>query len=100
MKIAIISAYTWLNKGDAGILLGTVKEIEEFLSDKGEELSIDILSFTPEIDQPKYRESSKTIRNVYSNILNPYPFKKTRTGYAFAMIKLLGSYCFKKYIQW
>lgn len=96
MKIAIISAYTWLNKGDAGILLGTVKEIEEFLSDKGEELSIDILSFTPEIDQPKYRESSKTIRNVYSNILNPYPFKKTRTGYAFAMIKLLGSYLFQK----
>ncbi|MCU7197748.1 polysaccharide pyruvyl transferase family protein [Turicibacter sanguinis] len=88
-KITITNAYTWYNKGDAGILLGTVNAIKEIY---GENIEINILSFTPEEDKTRYCKDSKII-NVYSNILNPYPFKKSFFGKKIAILKLFYNMC-------
>ena len=44
-KITITNAYTWYNKGDAGILLGTVNTLKKIYKD--EQIQINVLSFTP-----------------------------------------------------
>jgi len=47
-KITITNAYTWYNKGDAGILLGIISSLKK---EYGEDnIEINILSFSPEID--------------------------------------------------
>ncbi|MBI6004193.1 polysaccharide pyruvyl transferase family protein [Clostridium perfringens] len=83
-KITITNGYTWYNKGDAGILLGTVNAIKEIF---GENIEINILSFTPDEDKKRYCKDS-IIKDVYSNVLNPYPFKKTFWGKKLAILKL------------
>lgn len=86
-KITITNAYTWYNKGDAGILLGIVETLKRIYSD---EVSIDVLSFTPEEDKIRYCKDN-TIKNVYSNVLNPHPYKHTKIGKIKAVIKLIFS---------
>lgn len=68
MKIVITNAYTWGNKGDAGILLGT---IDTLLDIYGENLEVDILTFSPELDKTHYL-GMKGIHGVYENVLSPY----------------------------
>lgn len=82
-KITITNAYTWYNKGDAGILLATIDTLKKIYKDA----EFNILSFTPEIDRKHYCED-KTVKNVYSNILNPHPYKKGKLGKIIAVIKL------------
>lgn len=84
-KIVITNAYTWYNKGDAGILLGIVNTLKEIYSD---DIEITVLSFTPEEDKKRYCVD-ETIVDVKSNILNPFPYKKTKTGKIFAIAKLV-----------
>lgn len=83
MKITITNAYTWYNKGDAGILLATVEILKKLYPNS----EFDILSFTPEEDSKRYCKI-KEIKNVYSNILNPHPYKHTTIGKIIAIIKL------------
>lgn len=83
MKVSITNAYTWNNKGDAGILVGTLEQLSRMFDD----LEVNILSFTPDLDRPHYKQFS-FVNNVYSNILNPYPFKKTKIGKLTAVTKL------------
>lgn len=83
-RIVITNGYTWYNKGDSGILLGTVNAIKEIF---GTDAEITILSFTPEEDAKRYCEDNQ-IKAVYSNILNPYPFKKTKIGKKIAIANL------------
>lgn len=85
-KITITNAYTWYNKGDAGILLGTVNTLKKIYGE--ENIEIDVLSFTPEEDKKRYCED-KCIKNVYSNVLNPHPYKHTKLGKIVAIIKLI-----------
>lgn len=86
-KVTITNAYTWYNKGDAGILLGIVETLKIMYN---KDVEIDILSFTPEEDKIRYCEDS-TIKNVYSNVLNPHPYKHTKIGKIIAIIKLFFS---------
>nr|WP_303213107.1 polysaccharide pyruvyl transferase family protein [uncultured Romboutsia sp.] len=86
-KIVITNGYTWYNKGDSGILLGTVNAIKQIF---GKEAEITILSFTPEEDAKRYCQDPQ-IKAVHSNILNPYPFNKTSIGKAVAISKLFTS---------
>lgn len=86
-KITITNAYTWYNKGDAGILLGIVETLKKIYKD---EVSIYVLSFTPEEDKIRYCKDH-TIKNVYSNVLNPHPYKHTKLGKINAIIKLIFS---------
>ena len=88
-KITITNGYTWYNKGDAGILLGTVNAIKDIY---GNDVEINILSFTPEEDKKRYCRD-KNIKNVYSNVLNPYPFKKSFLGKKMAILKLFKDMC-------
>lgn len=83
-KITITNAYTWYNKGDAGILLGIVETLKKIYNN---DVEFTILSFTPEEDKARYCKD-KTIKNVYSNILNPHPYKHTKIGKLVAMIKI------------
>lgn len=85
MKITITNAYTWYNKGDAGILLGIVNLLKEIY---GDEIEINVLSFTPNEDKKRYCKDN-TIKNVYSNILNPFPYKHTFLGKNIAILKLI-----------
>lgn len=87
MKITIISAYTWYNKGDAAILMGTLTEINEFFGQQ-DELKINILTFTPDIDSTKYKKLFENIEHVESNIFNPYPLKKTKVSKGLAILKM------------
>ncbi len=84
--ITITNAYTWDNKGDAGILLGTVNTLKQIYG--ADNLDLRILSFTPEKDKKHYCKD-KVITNVYSNVLNPHPYKHTELGKLVAMIKLV-----------
>ena len=84
-KITITNAYTWYNKGDAGILLGIVEALKKVFGEN--ELEINILSFSPQIDKEKYCEDS-CIKGVYSNVLNPHPYKHTKLGKIWAILKL------------
>ena len=83
-KIVITNAYTWYNKGDAGILLGVVEALKKIYDN---DISVKVLSFTPDEDKKRYCEDDK-IENVYSNILNPFPYKHTKVGKLIAIIKL------------
>ena len=87
MKIVITNAYTWFNKGDAGILLATIDCLKKIC---GPNVEFDILSFTPEEDKKRYC-TDKCIKNVYSNVLNPHPYKHTKIGKFVAIIKLFFS---------
>lgn len=84
LKIVITNAFTWYNKGDSGILLATVDTLKKIY---GNNISIDILSFTPDEDKLRYC-NDPVIKNVYSNVLNPYPYKRGKLGKIFAMIKV------------
>lgn len=84
-KITITNAYTWYNKGDAGILLGIVNALKKQFGEQ--QIEINVLSFTPEEDAKRYC-IDKTIKNVYSNILNPHPYKHTKIGKILAILKL------------
>lgn len=83
-KITITNAYTWYNKGDAGILLGIVETLKKMYDNQVE---FTILSFTPEEDRKRYCKD-KSIKAVYSNILNPHPYKHTKLGKIIAICKL------------
>lgn len=83
-KITITNAYTWDNKGDAGILLGIIEELKKIYNG---DVEFTILSFTPEKDEKHYCEDI-TVKKVYSNILNPHPYKHTKIGKIKAMLKL------------
>lgn len=83
--ITITNAYTWYNKGDAGILLGIVNTLKKIYGENN--LDIRILSFTPEEDRKRYCKD-KTITDVYSNVLNPHPYKHTKIGKIIAIFKL------------
>ena len=83
-KITITNAYTWYNKGDAGILLGIVETLKRVYNN---DVEFTILSFTPEEDRKRYCKD-KTIKEVYSNILNPHPYKHTKLGKIIAICKL------------
>lgn len=85
-KITITNAYSYFNKGDSGILLGTIEFLKEMFGENN--LEINILSFTPELDRKQYKKES-CIKNVESNILNPHPYKHTKLGKIIAIIKLL-----------
>lgn len=85
-KITITNAYTWYNKGDAGILLGTVNTLKQIYG--SENIEIDILSFTPGEDKKRYCKDP-VIKNVYSNVLNPRPYKHTKIGKLIAIVKLI-----------
>lgn len=84
-NIVITNAYTWYNKGDAGILLGIVNSLKEIYGDGN--VDIKILSFTPDIDSEKYCKDTN-ISSVHSNVLNPHPYKRTKIGKIIAIIKL------------
>ena len=86
-KIVITNAYTWYNKGDAGILLGIVETLKKYYK---KDLEINILSFTPEEDKKRYC-LDPVIKNVYSNVLNPHPYKHTKIGKIKAIFKLFFS---------
>lgn len=94
MKISIISAYTWYNKGDAAILMGTITELNEFYG--SENIEINILTFTPELDEKKYKSHFKNVNKVKSNIFNPYPVKKTKFHKGIAIFKMAMEYGFFK----
>ncbi len=81
--ITVTNAYTWYNKGDAGILLATIDTLKKIYNS----VEFNVLSFTPNIDRKHYCEDSN-IKEVYSNILNPYPYKKGKVGKSIAIIKL------------
>lgn len=83
--ITITNAYTWYNKGDAGILLGTVNALKKIYGE--DNLDIRILSFTPDEDKKRYCVD-KSITGVYSNVINPHPYKHTRIGKLIAIVKL------------
>ena len=68
MRIVITNAYTWGNKGDAGILLGT---IDTLLDIYGNQLEVDILTFSPELDRKHYM-GLPGVHGVYENVLSPY----------------------------
>ena len=89
--ITITNAYTWYNKGDAGILLGTVNTLKQIYGENN--LDIRVLSFTPEEDKKRYC-MDKTITNVYSNVLNPHPYKHTKIGKIIAVLKLFMTYIY------
>lgn len=84
-KITITNAYTYKNKGDAAILLGIVEALKRQYGENN--IEINILSFTPEIDNEKYC-TLKCIKKVYSNTLNPFPYKQTKLGKVKAVFKL------------
>ncbi|MCS6881277.1 MAG: polysaccharide pyruvyl transferase family protein [Oscillochloridaceae bacterium] len=50
MRIVILNTYSWLNKGDAAIVLGTVRAVRAVAP----EADITLVSLTPEIDRPRY----------------------------------------------
>lgn len=85
MKITITNAYTWNNKGDAGILLGLIQTLKKIY---GNNLEITILSLTPDLDKKQYLKDP-VIKNVYSNILNPRPYTHTTIGKIKAVLKLI-----------
>jgi colanic acid/amylovoran biosynthesis protein len=89
-KITITNAYTWYNKGDAGILLGIVSMLKKQYGE--ENIEINILSFTPEVDGKHYCED-KCIKKVCSNTLNPHPYKHTKIGKFLAITKLFARMC-------
>lgn len=82
-KITITNAYTWYNKGDAGILLATIDTLKKIYNN----VEFNILSFTPDVDKKHYCED-KCVKCVYSNILNPHPYKKGKIGKLIAIAKL------------
>ena len=83
MRIVITNAYTWYNKGDAGILLATIDVLKKIYNNP----EFYILSFSPEEDSKRYCKD-KSIKNVESNILNPHPYKHTKFGKIMAIVKL------------
>lgn len=84
-KITITNAYTWYNKGDAGILLGIVNTLKKIYNN---DVEINVLSFTPDEDRKRYCNDI-CIKDVQSNILNPHPYKHSKFGKLIAIIKLI-----------
>ena len=101
-KITITNAYTWYNKGDAGILLGIINTLKKIYNDNVE---FTILSQSPEEDKKRYCQDS-CVKEIYSNILNPNPYKHTKFGKVIATLKLflkfigyqIGLKLFKNYL--
>lgn len=88
-KVTITNAYTWYNKGDAGILLGIVETLKKVYDNNVE---FTILSFTPEEDKKRYCKD-KCIKNVFSATLNPFPYKNTKIGKVSKIIRLFFRMC-------
>ncbi|MCL6444409.1 MAG: polysaccharide pyruvyl transferase family protein [Alicyclobacillus sp.] len=86
MRMTIANAYTWWNKGDAAIVMGTILTINRKLPSTP---LVGVLSFTPTIDEPHYTSYFHNVTSVRSNLLNPYPFKKTWHGKVFAVVRLI-----------
>ena len=84
-KITITNAYTWYNKGDAGILLGIIDTIKKIYNN---DVEFTILSQSPDEDKKRYC-NDPCVKNVYSNILNPNPYKHTKIGKYIATIKMI-----------
>lgn len=82
-KITITNAYTWYNKGDAGILLAIIDTLKKLYNS----VEFNVLSFTPDVDRIHYCDDS-SVKEVYSNVLNPHPYKKGKVGKTIAIIKL------------
>ena len=89
-RVTITNAYTWYNKGDAGILLGIVNALKK---EYNEDVEINVLSFTPEEDKKRYCKD-KCIKNVFSSTLNPFPYKHTKIGKIVAILKLFFRMCY------
>lgn len=51
MKVVITNGYTWNNKGDAGIVIGTIESIRQVF---GADTEFTVLTGTPEIDSENY----------------------------------------------
>ena len=52
MRVTIISTYSWLNKGDAAIVLGTARALRQAQP----QIELTIVSMTPEVDQVPYAQ--------------------------------------------
>lgn len=68
MKIAITNYFTWYNKGDAGIIQGTIEVLKNIF---GDDIEINILSYMPNEDSKRFLKD-KNVKGVYSNMVNPY----------------------------
>lgn len=88
-KILIPNAYTWYNKGDASIVVGMIYALRHYIPDA----DITVLSFTPEIDQEKYKRYDV---KVLSNLLT-FSFEDP-TPKVIKMVKLLVKML--KYFVW
>ena len=87
--ITITNAYRWRNKGDAGILLGTIENLKAIFGK--ENIRINVLSFTPEEDAKHYKEDP-CVSEVLSNLINPNPYKHTKVGKLVAVLKICGQF--------
>ncbi len=68
MKITITNYFTWYNKGDAGIVQGTIETLKNIF---GTDIEINILSYMPNEDSKRFLKD-KNVKGVYSNMVNPY----------------------------
>lgn len=68
MKITITNCFTWYNKGDAGIVQGTIETLKNIF---GTDIEINILSYMPNEDSKRFLKD-KNVKGVYSNMVNPY----------------------------
>ena len=89
INITITNAYRWRNKGDAGILLGTIENLKTIFGK--ENIKINVLSFTPEEDAKHYKEDP-CVNEVLSNLINPNPYKHTKIGKLAAVLKICGQF--------
>jgi len=60
-KILIADSYSYLNKGDAGIILGMIQNLNEYF-DKPE---ITLISITPKIDSHRYPKNIHTVKSPF-----------------------------------
>lgn len=86
MNIVITNVYCYMNKGDAGIVISMVEQINKYFNNP----TITIISLKPEIDQGKYGKNvrivSPYVKHKFSNnkykrvIYNIYTFTKEKIG--------------------
>lgn len=69
MRVSITNCYTWLNKGDAAIVLGIVDSIKDYW--KADE--INLYTFSPKLDKEKYTKEG-SVDTVYESVLNIHPY--------------------------
>lgn len=71
-NILITNGYSWYNKGDAGIILGTIKTLDQVFDDP----EYTILSFTPEVDQQSYPIDAEFLNDPLGIEYNSHRFNK------------------------